>query len=831
MKLRLTYRLGAALIVILGVAGIFSVPTVMASSATLIVRTSDDLGMPLRNVEIRLEKWGPDCLLELRLQVVTVTVTSSYGIAWFRQIPPGRYRIIASRNGFERKVSDPFDMATESITRCEIYLSPDLPSTDPVGDRSMEINQWPFPAVGSRIATSDFLGSTETLPERMRAIPGVLINPETGMPLFSSLRTSDIGLIIDGIPVIDPADHRPGFFPPAWFTSDVTAVRAGMDLGYCSSLGANIHLETPSPGSRLFTGIFGVSDILVSDSFLDTPESRDAFNYWNGRGSETTDSSASGQTLIDRRYQLLLRNYSDWAHMVLASEWRESNHGYVSDYVGSDSLSDWNTWFKATRQVHETATLSVTAGYQKTDFSPENQWRLRGLNPLLTEKNNVFSAVEFRKRFGSTYWYDILLSNLDLSNQADPLETDFSFKYPYGLGNWMADSRRRSTNLVFKGGRITRWHAIETGFHVNWMDITIFEGFEEETGSDSPISYIWKSKNHDYEFSMWGRDRWFLHKNIELGIGIRWDRFHYLELSDYLSPRFYAVLQRGNHRLTAGVERIVQSPGMGFNSEQTVIPMDPNKLVPVTEPQQGFRWYGNYRWTPRDGLSLTVGGHYSLLTRTVVMLPLETDPGIEFIMPVAGDAGRNMALTVATQWRPHRSITLACDYAFNRSRLPWGEDVQLSSVRPYLEMPWGRVFYRSDIEGTMPLTHDLTHAIHVRGIARIPWIDVDATIDYHWTTGRRFTRFEGDPEADWSYDPEAINDETGDDVNRIDIDFGRTFGLSERVVLECHAALRNALNDFQFAQCNPFTGNPVVDPYRTDFNQPRTITGSMFIRF
>jgi len=802
-----------------------------AGSATLLVRTSDDTGMPLAGVQVRLEKWSTDCRKEKAPYEPSMGKSDDRGHVWFRQVSPGNYRLYAFRKNFSRFSSDEFELNTASIVRCEIRLVPDLPSMKTTESIPMKMVIWPFPSVvsGDTVATAPTVG--RTIPEVLERIPGVLINPETGHPLLPSLRSSDVGLYIDDIPLLDPADHRPGFFPPALFTDNVFAARAGIDVDQVSSIGGNINLESPGPGSRLFTGIIGISDCIDNASFIDSPEAADAFDYWSSRGGSLERPVDPSPKLVDRRYQWLLKSRTEPAHIILAGELRSSNRGYTSDIVSDDALDASNTWFKATRRFENRASLSLTAGFETVESYPEDQWRLRGLPPLETRRRNIFAAMEFRKRFGSTFWYDILLAGLSLSDDVNPPDGERNYEYPYGLGAWTVDSRRRAYHAVFKGGRITRLHAVETGFQCSWLDTDILEGFEERENSASSVSYFWKSEDRDYEFSMWGRDRWFMNPLLEIGLGIRWDRFAYLEESDYLSPRFYGALNLASQRVVAGVERIIQSPGIGYISDETVLPVDSELFDAVTEPQQGFRWFGTYQIEPVSGVQFQVEGHYSFLTRTVVMLPIESEPGIEFIMPVSGESGRNMGLFFDAKWDPHDDIEFTMSYGFNHTRLPWGENIKLSFLHPYPEMPWRRVFYNEDVNENMPLENDLNHSVRFYGICNVPWIDLRVGIDYRWTGGLHYTRFYKDAGGEWTYDPERIYDESGDAVQRLDIAISRIFAVTDWVSVECHVALRNALNTFQFPRINPYTGDPVVDPYRMDYNQPRTVTGSLYLRF
>lgn len=801
------------------------------NSTTVIVRCSDDTGMPLNDVDVCLTRWSMDCKGVSAPNRPLDSVSSDSGLAWFRQIPPGAYRIRAGKEGFRVFNSDLFDLTAESLVRIEVRLVPLLGSLGDTVALPVHIKRWPFPGVISTIEETEISGSSQTIPELLETRPGILVQPETGDPMFPSLRSSDTGLYIDGIPLLDPADHRPGFFPPALFAETVEISRAGIDVDQVSSIGGNINVASPSPGYRSFTGMAGFSEIIHNESFIDTTEAQEAFDYWSAQGGDFDAPVDAAPQLSDQRYHLLLKSRTELAHFILAGEYRRSNRGYTSDYVSDESLISTNTWFKAARNLSKTATLSLTAGYQNTEVYPEYQWRIRGQAPLQVDRVGMFGAVEFRKRFGSTFWYDVLIASLDLSNSVDPEARETAYEYPYGLGSWTVDSERRVHSLVFKGGRITKLHAVETGIHFSWLDIDIKEGFQERDSSAASVSYLWNTDRSDYEFSLWGRDRWFMSEHLELGLGMRWDKFNYLEESDYLSPRFYGALNFGRQRFAVGVERIIQSPGMGFTDDDTVLPIDSETFNPVTEPQQGFRWFGSYNVEMTSSLKVCVQSHLSFLTRTVVTLPIETEPGIEFIMPVSADSGRNMGASVDAVWSPFQEATLSIGYGFNRTRLPWGENMKLSYIHPYPEKPWPRVFYRSEPVENMPLENELTHAVRMNAILLIPWVDARASLDYRWTSGLRYTRFYKDSSGAWMYDPDQINGETGDGVQRLDIDISRLFNLSRLAALECHLTVRNAFNSFQFPGSNPFTGEETVDPYRLDYNQPRTVSGSVFVRF
>jgi len=810
---------------------VISTPLVHAASPNLIVRISDDTGMPLSNVSITLENRTTDSRGEKHKYITYSEKTGKEGLIWFKQIPAGSYIITASRSGFMNHESDSFLLETDMLSRIEIKLKPLLEGIIVKPYKEMLIRNWPFPSLSSEAMDCCSTFSDRTVPEIMEQIPGVLVNPETGHPRFPSQRTSDLGLYIDNIPVFDPADHRPAFFPPAWFINKIKTERAGIDTDQASSLGGNIILETPGPGAEKLTGAFGISEIIFNDSFINTTEAKDAFNYWSSHNGEIEQPIDSSPNLTDTRYQLLLKSNLSFAQLIMAADLRQSNHGYVSDIVSNDSLVENNIWLKIMNNWSESVSVSFTGGYQKSSLSPDAQWKLRGLPPLSEDKRNLFGAFEFRKRFLSNYLFSVILSGLYLDSQSAPDKEQSSFEYPYGLGNWSADNQRGSYNLIFKTGRTTQIHATETGFRFNQMDIDIVEGFYGAKTINSPEGYIWESKDSAYEFSLWGRDRWFLSRNLELGIGIRWDRLNYLEESDYLSPRFYAVYQKSNHHFEAGVERIVQSPGIGFISDQIVIPIDSDYLEPVTEPQLGFRWFGEYEFKVNKLLSIEARGFYTLMSKTVVMLPLETEPGIEFIMPVSGASGKISGCFFDLHWAPVDFFHFKVGYGFNRSRLPWGEDVRLSFLSPYPEMPWERVYYNTDVSHTMPLENDLTHALRVFMQTTFSSIKTNLKLEYRLTSGLKYTIYKIGPDGKPSYSPEEINRESGSDVHRVDIELNRVFKIFENLNMDCHLSLQNAFNQFQFPLSDPYKRKSIIDPYRTDYNQPRTLVGTVVFSF
>ncbi|HPQ41161.1 MAG TPA: carboxypeptidase-like regulatory domain-containing protein, partial [bacterium] len=73
---------------------------VRANSTTVIVRVSDDTGMPLDGVAIRMTKWSTDCKRKNAPNRPVDGTSTPSGLAWFRQIPSGSYRIEATRDGF-----------------------------------------------------------------------------------------------------------------------------------------------------------------------------------------------------------------------------------------------------------------------------------------------------------------------------------------------------------------------------------------------------------------------------------------------------------------------------------------------------------------------------------------------------------------------------------------------------------------------------------------------------------------------------------------------------------------------------------------------------------
>ena len=801
---------------------------VFGQSSTLMIRTMDDYKNPIPAVDLVLEMWSDDVFPESKSIHSEIKKTNERGIAWFYQLRPGVYTIRASRSGFEGIESERFIVEQRSVVFGRISLIPFLTGVDDTVGRRISFQVRKFPAVNYKKIKPRNFSPTATISEIMESLPGVLTDPETGIPRFPSQRTTDVSLFIDGIPVQDPVDQRPAFFPPSIFIEDVVPVRAGQDVDQQAAAGGAIHLRTRHASGRQFAGMFGVSDIVANASFIRENSAGRMFDYWD---SDIRKPSATPD-LTDRRCSLLLDGRAGGADLAGAIDWRESNRGYTSDIVNAGSLDELNAWGKIALQRE--GNLNLLLGYQKSKHSIRNQWRLREYPPLDYQHENLFAGLQYRRSILSTYWIAATASALYLASDAFNEPGSDTSGYPYNLGEWFTENSRSACRLNIKAGNTTRYHDIEAGLGVSRLAIDVQEGFRERTdpSQESQIIYQWDADIKDIELSMWGHDRWFLSENLEIGFAIRWDRFNYLDQIDYLSPRLYIDWAWGKNRLTAGVERVVQSPGIGFISDQVRFPVESDELSPVTEPQLGFRWYSGYHRDIGSAYSININGFYTLLSKMIYALPLATEPGIELLYPATGEAGKMMGAYVVASWvQQDGAAGVTFGYGACRSRVAWGEDTILTHIRPYPEQPWSRMYYSADPGEPSPMDNEFTHALRLTGRTRIPVLEVLLAADYRVTTGRPYTKLSEDTDPSKSIVNMDINSNHGDFVQRLDLDLYRDFDLADVIRIQCRLSVRNILNTYQFPTIDPFSGEAIVDPYRLDQNQPRTLTAGLFLYF
>jgi hypothetical protein len=812
------------------------IPAAKAHISVLSTQTTDDFGSPIPGVTIRIgyvistyqsEQFGTE---------IIVTTSDDSGFTPFYFMEPGHYWIRAEKAGFYPVDISEILIEENALVFCKLQFRPCLASLAPDRRSRVVITYRNFPFIFPGRMLLSVRPESTSIPEIMETLPGITLQPETGLPRFASQRTSDAGLYIDGIPLQDPSDQRPAFFPPLTFIDSVTAVKAGQDVDQQSAAGGAIYLRSRQPEERILSGMIGWSDIIFNDSFILDRSSRDMFEYWNAKNDLDVDIPEREPELSDRRCNLLLSSSFDNLYVTGAADWRYSNRGYASDYVNEDSLEDVNAWVKSTYSWNNRKrVIMLLAGYQTDSIQTEHQWTLRGMPPLISENKKLFIALHLKQHLFSSYWVSIAASSLMLDSQAESTNDTEQHpgSYPYNLGAWFADKNRSVQRLILKGGNVSIHHAIEAGIALSLIYTDVNEGFHEVPGSTfETINYEWLADSSDYELSMWGRDRWFLSEHLELGFAIRWDRFNYLEQSDYLSPRIYAAWNWGKNRLTGGVERIIQSPGIGFLAEQVRFSDQMDSIEPVTEPQSGFRWYGGYRRTYDTNKYIDVNGYYSFLSTMVFMLPVETDPGIEFNLPAQGEAGKSMGIFFNTVWEmPDEQTVFNLAYGFHRSRVSWGDDITLTHIRPYAEMPWRKLYYTGSFDTPVPMDNDLTHAIRLSGQTKIPLLDVAVGVDYHYTTGFAYTRVEDYNQTSSTIPNETINAQKGSAVQRLDIDAAKVFNLSAKTALKVQISVKNAFNRYQFPAIDPTNGKSVVDPYRMTINQPRSVHIGCYLYF
>ncbi|MBN1879505.1 TonB-dependent receptor [bacterium] len=811
---------------------LIAAPTALTQSSMLLIQTYDDAGNPLPSVNIHLDMFNDGFLMGQEAVRLHSKTSDGVGEMRFFQLKPGAYRVTAGRNGFKGLQSDRFNIEQRSIIFCRIYLVPELKDLISARECKVRFHFRTFPVISwGRILTDKYFPSS-TIAEQMESLPGILVHPETGIPRFPSQRTTDVALFIDGIPVQDPSDQRPGFFPPASLIAQVLPVRAGQDVDQQTAAGGAVYLRTRHASGRKLSGMLGFSDIISNSSFIRDASSKKMFNYWHVESGRLTDIPEQTPDLIDRRSNLLLSGSLLGADMTAAIDWRRSNRGYTSDVINSDALEDVNAWSRLS--FVSKGSWNIITGYQQSDHLISNLWKLRGFPAIESEQDNLLMGIQYRQRIFSTYWYAVTASGLSLSTQGQSHLETFPGNYPYDLGDWFSSNRRSAVRCSMKVGNTTRYHDIEAGMGVNRLDIDVNEGFFNTLEQDPSrqVVYEWNADICDWEFAMWGHDRWFLSENLELGFSLRWDRFNYLTQTDYLSPRLYFEWDWGKNRLTGGVERIAQSPGISFISDQVRFPVQSDQLLPVTQPQLGFRWYGGYHRDIGRQLNLDLNGFYSLLSQMIFMLPIQTKPGIELSYPATGHAGKIMGICFRASWfNPEQTVNLNLAYGYSRARVSWGDDIILAHIRPYAELPWPREYYSGTISSQMPMDNDLTHSIRLNAWTLIPVVDIDIGFDYRITSGRTYTEVaeNGDPMGTGS--ASGINGKHGDIVQRLDIEVSKRFDVSRSFILQCRLKMINITDAYQFPTIDPHNGESVVDPYRLDSNQPRTLTAGLFLYF
>lgn len=811
-------------------------PAVNGQVSVLSAQTTDDFGSPIPDVTIRIGYVSSTYQSNHVGRNIIETTSDSRGCTPFYFVEPGHYWIQAEKEGFFPVDTTEVMIEENALVSCKLQFRPRLASLAQEEASRVVLTYRRFPLIYPGQILLTVKPESLTIPEIMETLPGITLQPETGLPRFASQRTSDAGLYIDGIPLQDPSDQRPAFFPPLSFIDSVMAVKAGQDVDQQSAAGGAIYLKTRRPEDRLFSGMVGWSDIILNDSFILDRSSMDMFDYWNDQNEPDSDIPEREPRLSDRRFNLLLHSRFDNLDVTGAADWRYSNRGYAADYVNEDALKDINAWVKSTYSwKSRKREMMLLAGYQTDSIQTKHQWTLRGMPPLVSDNKKLFIALHLKQQLLSSVWFSITASSLMLETQAESINDteQCTSCYPYNLGAWFADKNRSVHRVILKGGKVSIYHAIEAGIALNLIHTDVNEGFHDITGSNfETINYEWLADGSDYELSMWGRDRWFLSEHLETGFAIRWDRFNYLEQSDYLSPRIYLAWDWGKNRLTGGVERIIQSPGIGFLAEQVRFNDPMESIVPVTEPQSGFRWYGGYRRTYGNKKYFDVNGYYSFLSTMVFMLPIETEPGIEFSLPAMGEAGKGMGLFINAVWEmPDQKTVFNLSYGFHRSRVSWGEDITLSHIRPSAEMPWRKIYYTGSFDNPVPMDNDLTHAIRLSGYTKIPVLDVAIGVDYHYTTGFAYTRVEDYDQTGSAIPNETVNAHNGNAIQRLDIDAVRVFTLSAKTALKVQVSLKNAFNRYQFPAIDPTSGESVVDPYGMNINQPRTVRIGCHIYF
>jgi len=345
-----------------------------------------------------------------------------------------------------------------------------------------------------------------------------------------------------------------------------------------------------------------------------------------------------------------------------------------------------------------------------------------------------------------------------------------------------------------------------------------------------PLYPYWHLTDKDWELGLWGRDRWFPLENLELGISIRWDRFHYLEKSDYISPRLQVGFNFNNNLLFCGGERLISPPGyLHLDSEGEPLFIGGN-VNAVTEPSAGFRWFGGIEKNLDSKTTVGLKGYYTVLSSTIIMVPTQQINRVDVYQPVSGEGGKKVSLQLDTDYRPWDWYHMYLSYVYTHSRLAWPGNLFPGRIQPNLEYDTQLFNFNSKNEDTFPTDNDTTHSVYLSSKFRFEELKgLNILVDFIYSSGRPYTPKYQEQRIALGEDVIPMNNERGPDWYRIDLVLKKSVRLGERLTAECNLSVKNLLNSWQDPPIDTVSGKASVSPFSSHRNMPRIISAGVSI--
>ncbi len=828
MRMLCDFHIYFILLSALIIAGSCPVLVFSSSQAALLVVVYDDAGVPLSQVEVILEEIAGRYSARTVEHPFTKNVTDANGRVFWSHLNNGRYRIYVHRDGFSDAASTELELYTNHVAQGEFRLAPDFePASVKIKDPFIVVHH-AFPSVYQEIESEDFHENDHGTLQEQLMTSFMMVPDQNQNSQFSGSQAADTGLYLDDIPLINPIDRRVSFFPLPCFIDRVAVIFGGIDSHIEGSSGGTIRCSSFDPDSGLLHGRLGVSTVIDNSSKLASNESRSVFDYWRNESQGLLDMPQDTPDIENSQGNLMLSSHFSDGSFHLAGNWTLSDQFINSDFVNPDANESRSLWIKAIYGMPNDTVLKLISGIADAWLRPDRAFLLRGYQPLHQHDQDFLNILSWQVIPIKGFLMDIDVSGQRLTEKKMPDQPSSGRDGPSDHSPidfpFYRDGRSDITSIHIKANRNTLYHGIEIGsmiqnISVNWHD----RYHSSDSASDDWADEIaWDLVRNDWEFSLWGRDRWFATSNLELTTSMRWDRYHYLPQMDYLSPRIQIGYHLHHYLIKGGFERINAPPGFAYLCDDPTVEINGTTFSTPQEPQMGFRWFSGVERSFSHSVTAQLDGVYSLLTNQIAMKPIYWTDRLRYYQPIGGLKGKKAGIQFRVRYEPTDTINVSVSYIWSRSRVNFSGARPYSRLEPFLAPSFIQTEFAMDRDHFIPADNDYTHTIHGSTMVRsnLLW-DMMFQADYYFFSGKPYTpQTEDRHEADFS----KVNSARGPSTYRVDASIAKTIQTSSHLTFNARLSVRNAFDSWQGTPINASSGQPVFDPYMSSGGIPRTIS-------
>lgn len=797
-----------------------------AYCATIEISTRDDRDVNLPSVEIKVFRAD-------RFEAIGVYMTDSEGAILIPHLPPGYYRVLANRQGFEMTQTHFLRLWHDSYQRIVIHLLPLL--TTGVSDilaSSIKTRETRFPSLLSSIPIiSDQLPYSFETFDHLTDL-GLLIHDSDRNVLFSSSRSFDSHVTFDQFDLTDPAFQRPYLLPPSLFLSDIDIISAGVDAFYPLTTAGSIGLFSTSSSDDPLSVTLLRSQSVYNGGAYTSAEADAAFDYWQTNANSEFERPSENPSIENTASAFIVQSkHSSW-NVLAAGTLLSSSQFPESGFVNDDLRDMWNIWLKSEIRIAARTDLTIVSGYEDNWLRIINPYRLRGQDPIYSHSTSHFAAASLRYRMisGDLIEFDVysLASNREKGepeswhsiarfNSSDLNDDEYDFRY---WGQW--DSQRLGVSTRYQ--RTSTSHIFAINGSIGLLDVSGKEILQPGSLSDETSIQTFESaySSNEYTLSVWGRDRWFATSNLDLTTIVRWDRYNYLDQRDNLTPRINIGYHKLGLRFYGGIERIVQPPPIAYVKVR--INPDFDDEPAQYEPTTGFRLFAGVGGTNSYSITYSMGVFHSILSNPVETVQTRLFDSILQVLPVQSDEGTRDGISIDMKYQHGEMLGIEMGYEFTYAQFHASSSAPASFFRTD---PSSRFPERDDLpsfSNDVDLDDSIHH--HVRGLLSyllVSRFDLWADLAYYFSSGRPYTPVIYSPINTGEYYFGEINSRRAPGWHRFDFRIRKALSISSFLKIQAAIQIKNIFNTWQDAPVDPSTDRQAFDPYSIDSNCPRMI--------